>query len=121
MKDRFDHFLYQSFNGDQTFKQRISSDFEHFINLNPKSPEYLSLFIDDKLRKGVKGVSRISVISLSQCVPVSVLTNYNVLNWDSVSNDPGLLQACIKSTWDEHLLNIKTAVLFLSSDVGTRY
>lgn len=57
LKDRFDHFLYQSFNGDQTFKQRISSDFEHFINLNPKSPEYLSLFIDDKLRKGVKGMS----------------------------------------------------------------
>jgi len=35
----------------------IASDFEHFLNLNPKSPEYLSLFIDDKLKKGVKGVS----------------------------------------------------------------
>ena len=34
----------------------ISSDFEYFINLNLKSPEYLSLFIDDKLKKGVKGV-----------------------------------------------------------------
>ena len=38
------------------FKQRINSDFEHFINLNQRSPEYLSLFIDDKLKKGVKGV-----------------------------------------------------------------
>ncbi len=35
----------------------ISGDFEYFINLNQKSPEYLSLFIDDKLKKGVKGVS----------------------------------------------------------------
>lgn len=35
----------------------IASDFEHFLNLNPKSPEYLSLFIDDKLKKGVKGMS----------------------------------------------------------------
>lgn len=35
----------------------IASDFEYFLNLNPKSPEYLSLFIDDKLKKGVKGVS----------------------------------------------------------------
>lgn len=34
----------------------IASDFEYFLNLNPKSPEYLSLFIDDKLKKGVKGV-----------------------------------------------------------------
>lgn len=35
----------------------IAKDFEHFLNLNPKSPEYLSLFIDDKLKKGVKGMT----------------------------------------------------------------
>lgn len=56
LKNRFDHFLHESFNDDRQFKQMISSDFERFININPKSPEYLSLFIDDKLRKGVKGV-----------------------------------------------------------------
>ena len=32
-------------------------DFEHFVNLNDRSPEYLSLFIDEMLKKGVKGVS----------------------------------------------------------------
>lgn len=56
LKDRFDVFLNNSFNNDKTFKQTIASDFEHFLNLNNKSPEYLSLFIDDKLKKGVKGV-----------------------------------------------------------------
>jgi cullin 3 len=35
----------------------IAKDFEYFLNLNPKSPEYLSLFIDDKLKKGVKGMT----------------------------------------------------------------
>lgn len=35
----------------------IAKDFEYFLNLNTKSPEYLSLFIDDKLKKGVKGMS----------------------------------------------------------------
>ncbi len=35
----------------------ISGDFEYFLNLNRRSPEYLSLFIDDKLKKGVKGLS----------------------------------------------------------------
>jgi len=59
LKDRFDHFLHESFNNDRLFKQMISSDFEHFINLNMKSPEYLSLFIDDRLKKGVKGVGGI--------------------------------------------------------------
>lgn len=57
LKDRFDHFLHESFGNDKIFKQMISSDFEHFLNLNSKSPEYLSLFIDDKLKKGSRGVS----------------------------------------------------------------
>lgn len=57
LKDRFDHFLHHSFNNDKIFKNMISSDFEHFLNLNSKSPEYLSLFIDDKLKKGCKGMS----------------------------------------------------------------
>ncbi|XP_071034184.1 cullin-3-A [Parasteatoda tepidariorum] len=57
LKDRFDHFLFHSFNGDRYFKQMIAGDFEFFLNLNPKSPEYLSLFIDDKLKKGVKGMT----------------------------------------------------------------
>ena len=51
-------FLRESFNNDRKFKQTISGDFEYFLNLNPKSPEYLSLFIDDKLKKGVKGVRK---------------------------------------------------------------
>ncbi|XP_058450811.1 cullin-3-B isoform X2 [Malaya genurostris] len=57
LKDRFDHFLHHSFSNDKIFKNMISSDFEHFLNLNSKSPEYLSLFIDDKLKKGCKGMS----------------------------------------------------------------
>ena len=54
MKDTFDYFLKDAFNDDKTFKKRINSDFEYFINLNQRSPEYLSLFIDDKLKKGSK-------------------------------------------------------------------
>ncbi len=57
LKERFDFFLRGSFNEDKLFKQRINSDFEYFVNLNPRTPEYLSLFIDDKLKKGVKGLS----------------------------------------------------------------
>lgn len=32
----------------------LNSAFEHFLNLSPRSPEYISLFMDDKLRKGLK-------------------------------------------------------------------
>ncbi|XP_065202116.1 cullin-3-B [Planococcus citri] len=57
LKDKMDHFLHNSFSTDKIFKQMISSDFEYFLNLNQKSPEYLSLFIDDKLKKGAKGMT----------------------------------------------------------------
>merc|ERR1712088_635073 len=57
LKDRFDSFLNNSFSNDKFFKQVISGDFEYFLNLNQRSPEFLSLFIDDKLKKGVKGLS----------------------------------------------------------------
>ena len=52
LKDRFDKF----------FKQEISGDFEYFLNLNERIPEFLSLFIDKKLEKGVKGLSDVGVM-----------------------------------------------------------
>ncbi|XP_069367318.1 cullin-3-B-like [Paralichthys olivaceus] len=54
LKTRFDRFLLESFNNDRLFKQTIAGDFEYFLNLNSRSPECLSLFIDDKLKKGEK-------------------------------------------------------------------
>jgi len=57
LKDLFDSFLAGSFSSDPYFKKVIQGDFEYFLNINNRSPEYLSLFIDDKLKKGVKGLS----------------------------------------------------------------
>ncbi|KAJ8271116.1 hypothetical protein GJAV_G00122930 [Gymnothorax javanicus] len=64
LKTRFDRFLQDSFNNDRLFKQSIAGDFEYFLNLNSRSPEYLSLFIDDKLKKGVKGLTEQEVESI---------------------------------------------------------
>jgi hypothetical protein len=36
--------------------------FESFINLNDRSPEFISLFIDENLKKGLKGV-RLKLLS----------------------------------------------------------
>eukprot|EP01119_Soliformovum_irregulare_P018177 TRINITY_DN5521_c0_g1_i1.p1 TRINITY_DN5521_c0_g1~~TRINITY_DN5521_c0_g1_i1.p1 ORF type:complete len:734 (+),score=232.83 TRINITY_DN5521_c0_g1_i1:107-2308(+) len=57
MKDKYDKLLSQAFSQDKLFLQTLNQAFEFFINLNPKSPEYISLFIDEKLKKGLKGVS----------------------------------------------------------------
>ncbi|KAL5539225.1 hypothetical protein UlMin_046103 [Ulmus minor] len=56
-KDKYDRIISSSFNNDKTFQNALNSSFEYFINLNPRSPEFISLFVDDKLRKGLKGVS----------------------------------------------------------------
>lgn len=48
----------------------IADDFRYCLNLNSKSPEYLSLFVDDKLKKEVKGVwfqNFISYVILFYC------------------------------------------------------
>ncbi|XP_073054307.1 cullin-3A-like [Primulina eburnea] len=55
-RDKYDKIISIAFGNDKTFQNALSSSFEYFINLNPRSPEYISLFVDDKLRKGLKGV-----------------------------------------------------------------
>nr|XP_043638688.1 cullin-3A-like [Erigeron canadensis] len=56
-KDKYDKIIALAFSNDKTFQNALNSSFEFFINLNPRSPEFISLFVDDKLRKGLKGVS----------------------------------------------------------------
>ncbi|XP_076935500.1 cullin-3A-like [Bidens hawaiensis] len=56
-KDKHDKIINLAFNNDKTFQNALNSAFEYFINLNARSPEFISLFVDDKLRKGLKGVS----------------------------------------------------------------
>ncbi|XP_074309731.1 cullin-3A [Silene latifolia] len=56
-KDKYDKIISLAFGNDKTFQNALNSSFEYFINLNPRSPEFISLFVDDKLRKSLKGVS----------------------------------------------------------------
>nr|XP_017236635.1 PREDICTED: cullin-3A [Daucus carota subsp. sativus] len=56
-KDKYDKIINVAFSNDKTFQNALNSSFEFFINLNSRSPEFISLFVDDKLRKGLKGVS----------------------------------------------------------------
>ncbi|KAK4402969.1 Cullin-3A [Sesamum angolense] len=54
-RDKYDRIISLAFSNDKTFQNALNASFEYFINLNPRSPEYISLFVDDKLRKGLKG------------------------------------------------------------------
>lgn len=52
LEERSEILLRDAFQEDKTFKKRIYDDFTHFINLNTHSAEYLTIFLDEKLRKG---------------------------------------------------------------------
>ncbi|KAG8811018.1 Cullin-3, partial [Serendipita sp. 399] len=55
LKDKFDMILKQAFQGDRTCELAISEALGSFINQNPRAPEFVSLFIDENLKKGLKG------------------------------------------------------------------
>lgn len=57
IKDKYDKILQESFDNDRNFQQSMNLAFESFLNMNPRSPEFISLFIDNLLRKGNKDIS----------------------------------------------------------------
>lgn len=57
LKDKYDRVLTVAFVNDKNFQHGLNQAFEFFINLNTRSPEFISLFIDEKLRKGLKGAT----------------------------------------------------------------
>ncbi|KAI9061290.1 Cullin-domain-containing protein [Trametes sanguinea] len=57
LKDKFDTIWSKAFARDRELESGLNDAFQTFINLNEKSPEFISLFIDDNLKKGLKGKS----------------------------------------------------------------
>ncbi|KDQ59266.1 hypothetical protein JAAARDRAFT_33992 [Jaapia argillacea MUCL 33604] len=55
LKDRFDRIWKYSVQSDRDLESGMNEAFSNFINRNDKSPEFISLFIDDHLKKGLKG------------------------------------------------------------------
>jgi cullin 3 len=54
VKSKYDTLLKDAFQNDKTFKIDIYSGLEDVVNTDSAFPEYLSLFIDHMLKKGVK-------------------------------------------------------------------
>ncbi|KAJ9110295.1 hypothetical protein QFC19_001698 [Naganishia cerealis] len=55
LKDTFDRMWKEAFEEDKAIQTALNDAFQSFININPKAQEYTSLFIDDNLKKGLKG------------------------------------------------------------------
>ncbi|CAD0107663.1 unnamed protein product [Aureobasidium uvarum] len=55
LKDRFDQIWKLAFNQDQVLQTAQTRSFSDTINALQRSSEYISLFIDDNMKKGIKG------------------------------------------------------------------
>ncbi|KAF2108290.1 Cullin [Lophiotrema nucula] len=63
LKDKFDSIWRGSFNEDQPLQTALTRSFADFINSTtfPRSSEYISLFIDENMKKGIKGKTEAEV------------------------------------------------------------
>lgn len=55
LKDKYDEIWRRAFSSDQGLQTALTRSFSDFINAFPRSPEYLSLFFDENMKKGIKG------------------------------------------------------------------
>ncbi|KAK8767527.1 hypothetical protein V5799_005688 [Amblyomma americanum] len=72
LKYHYEHILNTCFNDEFLVKKIISADFEYILSLNRKSPEYVALFADDMLRKGIKGMAEQEIKQLLDKIIVFV-------------------------------------------------
>jgi cullin 3 len=57
LKDKFDSLSTTCFNQDLILQSAVTKSFSEFINMFHRSSEFVSLFIDDSLKRGLKGKS----------------------------------------------------------------
>merc|ERR1719456_556868 len=72
LKHKYDVFVKESFKESKDFQMALKQAFEGFLNRDTRTAQYLSLFVDDLFRKGLKGMSSDVEIdqSLEQVVTV---------------------------------------------------
>ncbi|KAK1757931.1 hypothetical protein QBC47DRAFT_359140 [Echria macrotheca] len=61
LKDKFDRLWQECFQEDLILQSAISKSFTDFINMFNRSSEYVSLFIDDTLKRGARSMSEVVV------------------------------------------------------------
>lgn len=55
LKEKFDNILHTCFNDDKVLESTLTKSFSDFINIFGRCSEFVSLFIDDNLKHGIKG------------------------------------------------------------------
>lgn len=76
LKEKFENILKKAFQKDLNFNNSISRSFEKILNINPRTPEYLSIYIDGKIRRGNKDINETEIeIVLEKAMEIFRLIN----------------------------------------------
>lgn len=71
LKDRFDNIIETSFASDQTVSTAINRSMADVINAFQRGSEYISLFIDDNMKKGIKNKSEAEIdVTLEKAITI---------------------------------------------------
>lgn len=66
LKVKYDQFVKESFKENKDSQLALKQAFESFLNKDTRTAQYLSLFVDDMFRKGLKGMS--SDVEIDACL-----------------------------------------------------
>lgn len=61
LKDKFDTILHACFRDDKILESALTKSFSEFINMFKRCSEFVSLFIDDNLKNGIRGKTEAEV------------------------------------------------------------
>ncbi|ETN39534.1 uncharacterized protein HMPREF1541_05760 [Cyphellophora europaea CBS 101466] len=61
LKTKYDNLLERAFKNDATMEKALEQAFQDFIAANDRSPEHVSLFLDEYLKRGIKDKSEAEV------------------------------------------------------------
>ena len=60
-KEKYDAILVEAFGNNRLIESQCNQAYQYVANWNPKTPEYLSLYLDSVLRKSAKEISQLDV------------------------------------------------------------
>ncbi|GJS08161.1 cullin 3 [Tanacetum coccineum] len=110
------------------FQNAMNSSVEYFINLNPRSPEFISLFVDDKLRKAELVIEEDDQVIVLDNVAILVCYLQDKVYEDIKPADEPRLGVHVLSTgsWSSQLTrtttcNLPPEIIRMSEKFGTYY
>jgi len=96
---KFTNFLKKSFKNDRMIGKAITQSVEYFLNQDAKNAQYLSLYVDDLLRRGVKAIAEEEVDGKLD----DVISIFQYLN------DKDIFEDCYKKHLSTRLLTGQSA------------